>query len=565
MTFSSFANKLAKLSGVSSRLTITAEITELLKEVTGEELSEVCYLLTGALAPTYEGIVFQIADNMMIEAISQSYSIDKQAVLLEYKKKGDLGEVAAAYAKDTSSKASVSAVYDQLLSIAKESGEASQERKIAAMVTLLQSLDKTSVQYLVRIVLGNLRLGFSDKTLLDALATLSQGDKKELTRAYEVIPDIGKLARSVIERGYAQTVKNPMPVIGTPVMPMLAQRMKSPTDMIKKMGRVAIEPKFDGLRILIHFDRKASIVKAYTRNLHDISAMFPELSEMGKFIKADKIILDTEGVGLDAERLALADFQTTMQRRRKHSIDSMQSQIPVQFQVFDVLLVDNKNLMQSSYEERRADLAKVVVGGALFRIDEYWITEDPIVITEKHKELRSQGLEGVIVKKIDSTYVPGRLGWRWVKMKEAEEATGKLSDTVDCVIMGYTQGQGKRAAFGIGQFLVGIKHGDKIETVSKVGTGLTDEQFKELEKRLVKLKVDQMPDNYSVTKALNPDFWVKPEVVVELAADDLTVSPNHTAGYALRFPRLVKFRDDKTVNETTTHKELVELYTLQKV
>jgi DNA ligase-1 len=150
-------------------------------------------------------------------------------------------------------------------------------------------------------------------------------------------------------------------------------------------------------------------------------------------------------------------------------------------------------------------------------------------------------------------------------MKEAEEATGKLSDTVDCVIMGYTQGQGKRAAFGIGQFLVGIKHGERIETVSKVGTGLTDEQFKELEKRLVKLKVDQMPENYSVTKALNPDFWVKPEVVVELAADDLTVSPNHTAGYALRFPRLVKFRDDKTVNETTTHKELVELYTLQKV
>jgi DNA ligase-1 len=186
-------------------------------------------------------------------------------------------------------------------------------------------------------VLGNLRLGFSDKTILDALANLSQGDKKELTRAYEVIPDIGKLARSVLEKGYAQTVKNPMPVIGTPVMPMLAQRMKSPTDMIKKMGRVAIEPKFDGLRVLIHFDRKADIVKAYTRNLHDISAMFPELSQIGNFIKADKIILDTEGVGLDAERLALADFQTTMQRRRKHSIDSMQSQIPVQFQVFDVL------------------------------------------------------------------------------------------------------------------------------------------------------------------------------------------------------------------------------------
>ncbi len=565
MTFSFFANKLSALSGVGSRLTITAEIANLLKEVKGEELSEACYLLTGSLAPTYEGIVFQIADNMMIEAISQSFMIEKETILSDYKKQGDLGEVAAQYASKTNSDLTISQVYGRLLSIAKESGEASQERKVAGLVSLLQAMDKTGATYLVRIVLGNLRLGFSDKTILDALALVSGGDKKELTRAYEVIPDIGKLARSVIEKGYTQTVKDPMPVIGTPVMPMLAQRMKSPTEMVKKMGKVAVEPKFDGLRVLIHFDRTKHLVKAYTRNLHDISSMFPELAQMGEFIKADQVILDTEGVGLDAERLALADFQTTMQRRRKHSIDTMQSQIPVQFQVFDVLLVDDKNLMQAPYEERREALANVVVGGSLFRIDDYWITDDPDEITKKHKELRSQGLEGVIVKRIDSTYVPGRLGWRWVKMKESEEATGKLSDTVDCVIMGYTQGQGKRAAFGIGQFLVGIKHGDKIQTVSKVGTGLTDDQFKELEKRLVKIKVDQMPASYQVHKNLTPDYWVKPEVVVELAADDLTVSPNHTAGYALRFPRLVMFRDDKGVDQTTTHKELVELYKLQKV
>jgi DNA ligase-1 len=565
MTFSSFAQKLSTLNGVTSRLTITAEIASLLQQVSGKELSDVCYLLTGSLAPTYEGVVFQIADNMMIEAISNAFSKEKQLVQSDYKAKGDLGDVVFEYATRTTSSLSVSQVFDELVLIAKESGEASQERKIAGLSTLLTSVDKLGAQFLVRIVLGNLRLGFSDKTILDALATLVSGDKKELTRAYEVIPDIGKLAVSVVEKGYIQTVNNPMPVIGTPVMPMLAQRMKSPAEMVKKMGRVAIEPKFDGLRVLIHFDRKAHIVKAFTRNMNDISDMFPELSEMGKWIKADKIILDTEGVGLDSERLALADFQTTMQRRRKHEISQMQTEIPIQFQVFDVLLIDETNMMQVPYEDRRKKMAETVVSGELFRIDEYWVTDDPEVITNKHKELRSQGLEGVIVKKIDSTYVPGRLGWRWVKMKEAEEATGKLSDTVDCVIMGYTQGQGKRASFGIGQFLVGIRHGETIETVSKVGTGLTDDQFKELESRLTKLKVEAMPDHYTVHKNLTPDFWVKPQVVVELAADDITVSPNHTAGYALRFPRLVTFRDDKSVQQITTFDELVELFKLQKV
>lgn len=565
MTFSSFAQKLSTLNGVTSRLTITAEIASLLQQVSGKELSDVCYLLTGSLAPTYEGVVFQIADNMMIEAISNAFSKEKQLVQSDYKAKGDLGDVVFEYATRTTSSLSASQVFDELVLIAKESGEASQERKIAGLSTLLTSVDKLGAQFLVRIVLGNLRLGFSDKTILDALATLVSGDKKELTRAYEVIPDIGKLAVSVVEKGYIQTVNNPMPVIGTPVMPMLAQRMKSPAEMVKKMGRVAIEPKFDGLRVLIHFDRKAHIVKAFTRNMNDISDMFPELSEMGKWIKADKIILDTEGVGLDSERLALADFQTTMQRRRKHEISQMQTEIPIQFQVFDVLLIDETNMMQVPYEDRRKKMAETVVSGELFRIDEYWVTDDPEVITNKHKELRSQGLEGVIVKKIDSTYVPGRLGWRWVKMKEAEEATGKLSDTVDCVIMGYTQGQGKRASFGIGQFLVGIRHGETIETVSKVGTGLTDDQFKELESRLTKLKVEAMPDHYTVHKNLTPDFWVKPQVVVELAADDITVSPNHTAGYALRFPRLVTFRDDKSVQQITTFDELVELFKLQKV
>jgi DNA ligase-1 len=219
--------------------------------------------------------------------------------------------------------------------------------------------------------------------------------------------------------------------------------------------------------------------------------------------------------------------------------------------------------MQEPYYKRRKVLEKLLKANAIFFIDEYIKTENAEVIKNKHEELISRGLEGVMVKKFDSAYVPGRTGWRWVKMKEPEKSEGKLADTVDAIVMGATNGRGKRASFGMGQFLAGIRQGDKILTITKVGTGLTDEQFRELNARLRKLATKEKPKEYEVHKDLNPDFWVSPEVVVELAADELTKSPKHTAGLALRFPRLVKFRDDKSPSQASTLAEVKKLFELQ--
>ena len=181
-----------------------------------------------------------------------------------------------------------------------------------------------------------------------------------------------------------------------------------------------------------------------------------------------------------------------------------------------------------------------------------------------HQKYLKMGLEGVVVKKANAGYVSGRTGWNWVKMKEVEGTRGKLSDTVDCVIMGYSSGKGKRVGFGVGQFLAGIREKDTYKTITKVGTGLTDEQFRELRKRLETVKIQEKPKEYDVNKYLTPDFWVLPDVVVELAADEITISPKHTAGLALRFPRLVKFRDDKKGDQVTTLGELKAMYKLQK-
>ncbi|MBI4157368.1 DNA ligase, partial [Candidatus Woesebacteria bacterium] len=220
-------------------------------------------------------------------------------------------------------------------------------------------------------------------------------------------------------------------------------------------------------------------------------------------------------------------------------------------------------LMDKPYTERRKELERAVKEGKLFRVVEHEITTDAKRITELNKKRRGEGLEGIMVKKVSGAYVPGRTGWRWVKMKEAEESAAKLADTVDAIIMGFTAGKGKRAGFGIGQFLVGVKDRDRVKTISKVGTGLTDEQFRELKVRLSEIKTKEKPKEYEVNKLLNPDFWVEPRVVVEIAADEITKSPSHTSGLALRFPRLVGFRDDKSPEEATTVLEIKKLSKLQ--
>lgn len=556
---------LNRLEATSSRIEITKILAELFRKLDASEIDKVVYMLLGSLAPSYQSIVFNVAEAMMQRALARAYSKTPEEIKEKYKKYGDLGILAQELGSASGASLSALELYERLKEIAEAEGEGSQDLKIEKLSALLTSLDSVSARFVARIPIGKLRLGFSDKTVIDALSWMETGDKsksKLIESAYQVVPDVGQLAVSVKKFGAEDASRNAAPRVGTPVIPMLAQRIKSPSEMIKKMGEVAIEPKFDGLRVQIHY-QKGEPVRAFTRNLNDIKNMFPELDRIGDFLSVESAILDSEAVGLDKETMKMADFQTTMHRRRKHDIAGSAKATPLTFQVFDVMLSGGKNMMHNDYTKRREELAGIIQDNAVFVVDKHVLTRDPNEIAAKHQEYLDQGLEGALIKKANSHYVPGRTGWRWVKMKEIESANGKLADTVDCVVMGYTQGRGKRAVFGIGQFLAGIVDGNRIKTITKVGTGLTDEQFKELNKRLKKITVKYKPENYDVHKDLEPDFWVLPEVVVELAADELTVSPKHTAGMALRFPRLVDFRDDKSLGQATTLVEVKDLYKLQ--
>ncbi len=571
MQFKEFAEYLDKLEKTASRLEITSILSELFNKTPAEEIDKVVYLSLGVLAPNYEGIILSLAEKMGIRALALAYGKIVEEVLKLYKKAGDLGNVAQILGEGLKVKGkrqevkdeslSVSDVYNELVSIAKDNGEGSQEKKITKLADILTRVDPLSARYIARIPVGRLRLGFSEKTVIDALSDGTDTSKTDIEDAYNVRPDIGYIAKLTKENKLHEVT----PKIGIPVVPMLAARLNSPAEMIKKMGEVSVEPKFDGLRIFIHFDRKKDVLKIFTRNMNALDpAIFPELTDVGKYIKADSVILDTEAVGLDSKRQMFVDFQKTVSRRRKHEIEKNSTDIPLQFQVFDMLLINGRSLMREPYLKRREEIEKVVVNGNILRVDDHEVTTDPEVIRVLHEKYLKMNLEGVVIKRASAPYVSGRTGWNWVKMKEVEGTRGKLSDTLDCVIMGFTTGKGKRVDFGVGQFLAGIVDGDTFKTITKVGTGLTDEQFRELNKRLKKIAVKTKPKEYEVNKDLEPDFWVTPEVVVELAADEITVSPKHTAGYALRFPRLVKFRDDKKANQATTIKEVKEIAKLQK-
>ncbi len=631
MKFKQLAEYFEKLGKVSGRLEMTRILAELFGEAEAEEVKEICYMSLGQLGPSYDRIEVGMAEKMMLRVMSRAYELEEEQVRKTYKELGDVGLTAHAINAKFRRKGkelSVLEVYGRLLEVAQEAGSGSQEKKVQGLADLLRDLDALSAKFVARMPVGKLRLGFSDMTMLDGLSWMVTGDKSlhdELEEAYNVAADVGLIAEkvkeilrqpemshhfrhaqddktdlkslSVLSSEVAKALKHVQVKLGTPVIPALCQRLKSFDEIMNKMSEVAVEPKYDGTRLQIHWKREGNWLRTFTRNLEENSEMFPELEKLGDYVKGESFIFDCEAIGVDLETGKSLPFQVTMSRKRKHEIEAQTAKVPMRFIVFDVLYAQGKgpsfakameggDIHHLALAERRKILEEVILPGKPIEVIKQTVTTEAAECRQLHHKYLGEGLEGVIIKKWNSDYVPGRKGWNWVKMKEVETAKAGLSDTLDCVVMGYYRGRGKRANFGLGAFLVGVKdqgfetreqkdrktekqkNSSELETgfvtVSKIGTGLSDEQFRELLVRLKKLEVKEKPEEYAVDKFLYPDVWVKPEIVVEIAADNITKSPNHTAGLALRFPRLVKFRDDKGAEQASTIEEVNRLYEIQK-
>ncbi len=600
MLFSRLVEFFGKIEATRARNEKTEILAEIFAEAEPDEIDKLAYLALGGLRPAFDRLEFNLAEKMIVRAIANSVGQTVAQVEQRYSEIGDLGELVNELVSEdrAPSPQSVIEVYVALEQVAQLSGTGSQEKKVSQLANLLKTSEAVSCKYLVRIVAGKLRLGFSDKTVIDALSHLESGTKEfsqQLENAYQKRPDIGVLARLVKEKGIARAIEETTVTMGTPIVPALAQRLKTAKEMIEKMGKVYVEKKWDGTRVQIHFSRKSTQysvhntklaqgsifeedekpefwVRTFTRNLDESSAMFPELQRIAEQIKADEVILDSEAVGYDPKTGKLVPFQLTITRKRKHGVSEAETSVPLRFFVFDIMYKDGESLIQFPLSKRREILAETInsASGPLV-VDEYVETDDPDVLRKYHKTQLEKGLEGALVKQVDGAYMPGRTGFNWVKFKEAEDSRAKLSDTIDAVIMGYYLGKGKRSGFGLGAFLVGILDDRrmtpdssevKILTLAKVGTGITDSMFGELRERLEKIRTENKNIDYSVPKTLEPDVWVEPKIVVELAADEVTKSPTHTAGYALRFPRLVRIRDDKNVEQTTTLDEIKSMISI---
>ncbi|MBU1327102.1 ATP-dependent DNA ligase [Patescibacteria group bacterium] len=582
MTINELAVFFQKLEQTSSRLAMTELLSQLFRKAGKGEIGKICYLLQGRVAPLYDAIEFGMAEKLIIRALVKAYGIDENQIQKKFKQTGDLGNAAQSYYRvlkpaspagrhDNMKYFSIQEVYRKLFDLTQAAGEGSQEKKIDLLAELMRSLDPLSVRYIVRILLDKLRLGFSEMTTLDALSWMLKGNKslrEKLESAYNIRPDIGFIAERVKEEGIGGLTRVKAKV-GAPILASLCQRLPTADEMIKKMGMVAVEPKYDGVRVQIHYEKskvksQKSKVKTFSRNLENTTEMFPELQQIGKQIKAEEVILDSEAMGIDPKTGRVISFQETMTRKRKHLIEGARQKVPLKFYVFDVLYRDGKSLLNIPLSERRIALEQIVSSGNILVVSPQIVTDSPSVLRSYHDEQIKKGLEGVVVKKWHSPYEPGRRGYSWVKFKE-EGKTGKLTDTIDAVIMGYYKGEGKRAGFGIGAFLAGVRKGDRFVTITKIGTGVTDALWKELRRKLRAFTVTEKPKEYEdVGKTFIPDVWVAPGLVVEIAGDDLTKSSTHGAGIAVRFPRLVRMRLDKSPKDATTVAEARRMYDAQK-
>ncbi len=579
MKFKTVAQVFQKIEQTSSRITMTEDLAALLQEASANEASIICYLSLGKLHPPYIESQFNIAQALMVPIVAKLLQQNEFSLKNEIKKVGDIGTIVEQGSWELlDGELSVKDVYDQLVEIQKIFGTGSQERKADILYNLLREVDSLSAKYIVRMILGKLRLGFSDMTLVDALSWMKVGDKSLrsiLENAYNISADIGLLART-LKRDGIEAIEKMHITVGIPIRPAAAERLPTAAAIFEKLGPCIAQPKLDGFRLQIHLDKTKSKpeIRFFSRNLKDMSEMFPDLMEPLEELKVDTLICEGEAIGYDPDTDTFLPFQETVKRKRKYGIDTAAIEFPLKLFLFDLLYLNGKSVLGKTHEQRYAMLQKLVPkdpGSPVQLIQEKQI-KTAQELENYFLECAGEGLEGIVVKRPDAIYQPGKRNFNWIKLKRQEE--GHIEDTIDCVVLGYYAGSGKRAAFGIGAFIVGLfnKKEDRFETVAKVGTGLTDAEWVALKKRCDKIQISKKPHNVICAKALYPDVWVTPDIVCQIRADEITKSPTHAAGkendvlgFALRFPRLMGYRDDKSPEDATTVAELRTMYKHQKV
>lgn len=544
-----------------------AILAELFREAEVEEIDKIIYLCQGQLAPAYEKVDFGIGESLTAEALAKGTGLDKEEVQRLFRQRGDYGTLAEELLAGEGGQLTVSQVFAGLYEAATASGEGAMAQKTNALAALLRQTSGQEARYLLRIPLGQLRLGVGDPTMMDGLSWAKRGDKSlrgVIERVYNVSSDLG-LVGQIFWREGLEGLEALSVQAGRPVRMAMAERAKSVEEIVKRLGRCAIEPKYDGFRCQVHKDKDR--VRIFSRNLEDNAAMFPDIvAGTRQQVPHPSIIFEGEALAYDPDTEEFLPFQVTVQRKRKYDISEMAEKLPLRLLAFDLLYLDGDDYTRQPYTVRREALRSAIEPGEVIEPAEVLLTDDPAEIERFFLDKVQHGLEGIMAKRLDAVYQAGSRNFNWIKMKRSYQ--GQLTDTVDCVVVGYWRGRGMRARFGIGSLLCAVydAQGDRFLTIAKLGTGFSDEEWVQMRQLLDEVAVAERPAR--VDSLIEPDVWVEPKYVIEIQADEITRSPVHTCGrgegemgYALRFPRVVGFvRWDRKPEDATTVREVLGMY-----
>ncbi|WP_353633641.1 ATP-dependent DNA ligase LigA [Halobacterium sp. NMX12-1] len=543
MEFGSFAAHAADIEATDADLDVVAKVAALFGEA-GDDLAVVARFVQGRVFPAHSETKLDIGPRLCYEALARAASTNVTVEDVEDRlaETGDIGEVAAnldlggqaglgAFAADSGDDdLTVAEVYEDLTALAAAEGDGSQDEKVTLLFGLFNDCSGEEARYLARLVLGEMRIGVGEGAVRDAIAEAFDVPVEGVQRALQVSNDYGLVAVTARDEGVEGLDELHLEV-GRPVQAMLAQA-GTVTDALDEWEEAAVETKFDGARVQVHWD--GDEVSLYSRNMEDVTDALPELVEFVEDHVEAPVILDGEAVAVDDDGSPLP-FQEILKRfRRKHDVEQMRDEIRVELNAFDCLHAGGEDLLDEPFRERHRRLREVVDDDSA--VSEILVTDDADEIAAFEERALEAGHEGIMLKDPEAAYTPGDRGKHWLKRKPDVE-------TLDLVVTGAEWGEGRRASF-LGTFVLSARDEETGEyaTIGKVATGITDEELADL--------TDLLEPHIRSEDGQEVDL--EPAVVFEVGYEEIQTSPTYESGYALRFPRFVTVREDKPPENSDT-------------
>ena len=541
MLFIEFSRCCERLEGLSGRLEMIDLISRELPGLPAEELPVFVRFVMGRIFPDWSQTQLGIGPALLYEAIAYVAGTKKEEVVEKINRTGDVGKAVEELLLIKSQttffheELDLARVYHELMTIASQEGRKSQREKLLSVRKLLGNAHPLEGRYLVRIMLEELRIGVGEGSVREAIAKAFNVDAGLVEHAMQALNDLGEVAR--LAKVGPDALRDVHITLFHPVRMMLAQAGTIP-DMIKEHGEVAAEFKYDGSRFQFH--KKGNWCRMYSRRLEDVTGALPDVIQQLLGATDHDLIIDGEVIAIKEGRPM--PFQSVLRRfRRRHDVAGASEEIKLVPHVFDILYLDGETLIDLPLSDRREKLEQVVK----FFLAPQVISNDHHVIGQTYQAALDAGHEGLMLKVLSSPYSPGQRGKNWIKIKPEV-------DTLDLAVIGAEWGEGKRAHV-FGSFLVACQDQGKLIPLSRVATGFSDDQLAEV--------YDLLKD--TVTTKSGKEVAFEPTLVFEVGYAELQVSPTYGGGFALRFPRFVRIRDDKDIAEIETLESIRDRYQRQ--